>query len=526
MSVDAVREGVAGPKWDPPRPLPDRELPPVPPFDDDLLPDELRLWVQDISERMQVAPDIVAVAAMCGLGIVCANARTIHPKRYDTGWRVYPNLWGAAVATPGSKKSPAIKPIESMLDLLEKGERERHEKLAADMTAKTLLAKLKRDALERDVKSSLKRDAAVMTESEIADRLRADAPDPIQNCRLRHLKFTDATIEKIAELVQSGRRRSRPAMVWNDELIFLLRSFDKQGHEADRAFYMAAWGVSNHKVDRIMRGSTRVVDLAIGLFGNMTPGTLEKYVRETITGEGKDGFLQRLQLLVYPDSKADWTYVDRPPVATARYRALRVFERLFAIDDDDEDGKPPALHFSREAQEFFNCWLEDLERRLAVPENKGGWDEARQSHYSKYRSLMPALALVWHLASCEGNENQSVSLIAAQRAAQWCAYLAAHAERVYSLANDSSSVERKLIDRIESGELATKVPMSNIRRRWFQSVRSHDFEEACERLQSYGWLVLEPMPSGKPGRPPMMVTINPAARVEVLAEVAADAVAS
>lgn len=75
-------------EWPEPRPLPGRTMTPVPVFDLELLPRELRWYVHDVAERMQVAIDIPAIAAMCALAIVAANARTIHPKRYDN-WRVY-----------------------------------------------------------------------------------------------------------------------------------------------------------------------------------------------------------------------------------------------------------------------------------------------------------------------------------------------------------------------------------------------------------------------------------------------------
>src|SRR5882672_1414962 len=52
------------PPWQTPSPLSDQHLLPVPAFDFELLPADLRAWVADIAERMQVAPDLVAVAAM------------------------------------------------------------------------------------------------------------------------------------------------------------------------------------------------------------------------------------------------------------------------------------------------------------------------------------------------------------------------------------------------------------------------------------------------------------------------------
>jgi hypothetical protein len=53
----------------------------------------------------------------------------------------------------------------------------------------------------------------------------------------------------------------------------------------------------------------------------------------------------------------------------------------------------PALHFDHAAQEIFDGWLGDLEKRLRA----GGEHEAFESHLAKYKKLMPALALLGHL---------------------------------------------------------------------------------------------------------------------------------
>ena len=55
--------------WPDPIPLRD-ELPSVLPMNPTLLPSQLRGWVQDIAERMNCPPDLVAVPAMVSAGAV------------------------------------------------------------------------------------------------------------------------------------------------------------------------------------------------------------------------------------------------------------------------------------------------------------------------------------------------------------------------------------------------------------------------------------------------------------------------
>src|SRR5262249_51236635 len=136
------------PEWQPPTPLSDQRLRPVPPFDPDLLPIDLRGIVMDTAERMQVAPDLPAVAAMCALGAVAANARTIYPKRNDTGWRVYTNLWGCPVAPAGSMKSPAAAVFERLLNKLEMRARDNYERSQLQAKADAMIAEAAHRALK------------------------------------------------------------------------------------------------------------------------------------------------------------------------------------------------------------------------------------------------------------------------------------------------------------------------------------------------------------------------------------------
>ena len=92
--------------WPAPQPIPSG-LPPVPAFDERLLPSALAPWVADIAERAQCPPDFVAVGALVAAAAVIGRQVAIRPKRADD-WTVIPNLWGLAVGRPGLMKSAAL----------------------------------------------------------------------------------------------------------------------------------------------------------------------------------------------------------------------------------------------------------------------------------------------------------------------------------------------------------------------------------------------------------------------------------
>ena len=89
-----------------PDPIPLRgELPPVAPFDAELLPSRLRPWVADIAERMTCPMDLVAIPAMIAAGSLIGRRVGIRPQR-RTNWLEVGNLWGVRCRTSRQPKKP------------------------------------------------------------------------------------------------------------------------------------------------------------------------------------------------------------------------------------------------------------------------------------------------------------------------------------------------------------------------------------------------------------------------------------
>jgi putative DNA primase/helicase len=108
--------------------------------------------------------------------------------------------------------------------------------------------------------------------------------------------------------------------------------------------------------------------------------------------------MQRFQLAVWPDAPATWRNVDRWPDGAAKERAANVFRRLAVLDAEtlgaERDGDIlQFLRFNPGAQSLFDDWRADLERRL----RSGIEHPAIEAHLAKYRSLVPAIALICHL---------------------------------------------------------------------------------------------------------------------------------
>jgi hypothetical protein len=327
----------------------------------------------------------------------------------------------------------------------------------------------------------------------------------------------DATIEKIAEIL---RDNPDGILYYRDELMGWLRSLDKAGREADRAFYLEAWnGNGSFSVDRIGRGSLHVPAVCVSVLGGIQPGPLTTYVTDALEeAEKADGLLQRFQVLVYPDLRG-YDPVDRWPDLQAKNRAYDVFKNLANLHAEDfgaradEDDNVPYIRFDAEAQEIFDGWRAEFEPRFR--EAAGEYPAAIESHFMKYRSLFASLALIFEAVDfVDGAEGagKAVRKTSALRAAAWCEYLESHAMRVYSPTLDVATVAAKtLLDRIEVGDVEHGAKVREIyRSQWSQLTMPEEVAVAIEVLEEHGWVrqvTAKPGPRG--GRPSEVLHVHP-----------------
>ena len=500
----AAREDDGGDgAWAEPAPLPDG-LPPVDHFDPALLPGPLRGWVSDVSERMQVPPDFCAAGAVVVAASLVGRTVGIRPKRLDD-WTVVPNLWGAVVGNPAMLKSPALAEAMHPLDRLVARARDAYRAAAEDHEIEAATVEALRVGIKEQIKNAAKKGDEAAIRKHVVRLKKTPAPD---EPRPKRYKTEDPTTEKLAELLI---KNTRGLLVHRDELSGWLRSLDKQGREADRAFYLESWnGTGSFEIDRIGRGSLHVPALCVSILGGIQPGPLRSYVYEGARGgKGADGLLQRFQLLVWPDPpKGPWRNVDRLPDAEAKERAFAVYEGLDALSPE-RDGVP-ALRFTPDAQEVFDGWRGELEARL-----RGGGELSPplESHLAKYRSLMPSLALVFHLVSVVDGTAEAaggVGAEAALRAASWCGYLETHARRLYASAEDAAlEGARALLGRIRKGDVRDGSTVREVYRgrEWSRLSTPEEVNAAAAVLEDHGWLHVEKVATG--GRPALKLRLHP-----------------
>jgi len=489
--------------WPEPIPLPDG-LPPVKPLHPEMIPLPLRGWLMDIADRMQIPPDFSAAAAVVALGSIIGRGCGIHPKRHDD-WLVVPNLWGAVVGRPSLMKTPAVSEAHRHLVRLESEAREAYLNATQEFEIDREIQKVTRSAINDDIKKAVKSGRSDKIDEAREKLLALTLDEP----KRQRFQTQDGTVEKIGELLNEN---PRGLLVNRDELIGWFRSLDRDSREGDRAFYLEAWnGNRGFTYDRIGRGTMDIAALCISIFGAITPGPLSSYVYQANRGgNGDDGLLQRFQVFVWPDAPAEWKNVDRFPDTGEKNRAWEIFKLLSGDIPGaviEEGAAIPALRFSPAGQEVFDSWRHDLEMRLRSDHSL---TPALESHLTKYRKLMPSLALIFHLVDvADENEPGAVSEQAAFMAAAWCDYLESHAYRMYGgMVAPGMEEAREISKHLRRGAIRDGATLREIwRPQWSKLTSSEEVKAGIEVLIEYDWLTVEKEQTG--GRPTERIRLNP-----------------
>ena len=521
---EKMREGVAeiGPgreePWPPRAALPEPE--PVPVMPDDMISQPLRPWLADVAGRACVPLEVPVMPAIAGLSIVVGRRLGIRPETFDD-WLVVPNLWGLIAAPPGWLKSYAFSEGMAPLNRLSSAAWDDYKATLKD--AEALLARLEAEV------SALKAQMQAVAKGKLADKASGDSRSleslqeelaqklaELEQSKPRPKRYltSDATVAKLGELIEAN---PRGLAVLRDEITGFLRSLDREDSAGDREFYLEAWNGCGapYPVDRIGRGSILLPPLCLSVFGGIQPGKLRTYVADAISnGVGADGLLQRFQLAVYPDHLGQWTRPESWPNKAAKARAFAIFEaldqmRVPAADDGDDVF---ALRFDRDGQRLFDAWREKLEN----PRLRSGKLDAFPafaSHLSKYRSLMPSLALLFHLvdlaeASVARHEpliirpGEQVSGHAVQLAARWCDFLELHARKIFAPELEAElTAARALAAKLEAGKVPDGTSPRDIARHEWSGLKGPQVDMAISALEAAAWVRLETRGStgGRPG---------------------------
>ena len=480
------------------------ELLAVPNLKETLIPEALRSWVLDTAERFQCPPDYFAAAALVEAGQLLGRKIAIRPKQHDN-WYEHANLWGGIVAPPGFMKSPAIREAFHPLFRLERKARTEYDDAKRTAEVDREIAESNRTIIRNRLRGKDLNDG----DRERFARQLSEVTFEEPVCR-RYI-VNDVTVEKVGELLNQN---PNGLGLLCDELSGWMGQMEQPEYVNARAFYLSAWsGKTAYTYDRIGRGSLFIEAACLSVFGALVPGTLERYLRATFSGERADGFIQRFQLLVYPDLPSRWVYVDRPIEEAARARAFHVLERLGSLTSADfhaveVEEEAPFVRFTAAAQ---SVWMGAHEWCMGLARSKDEHPVLR-SHFSKYPKLLAALALLFHgLRLADGHAIEAIEKESIDLAWAWAQYLEGHARRIYQLAlNPGETAARLIAEKLREQRLPNPFSVRELQHKEWTGLRAKgDVLAGLEVLEECSWVRSEPPAPGKTGRPSSRFWINP-----------------
>ncbi|MET3560756.1 hypothetical protein ABID39_001467 [Bartonella japonica] len=404
---------------------------PVEPFDPLQLPMPFIDYVYDVSQRQQAPMDFIAVSALCALAAVIGNGVRVAPKQHDD-WIVVPNLWGALIGQPSTMKTPtmraALAPITCLQkqwykDWLKQKERQEIEEILETLDK----SEKKKQAHKAIKKGDLETARALLSETLSKNNAHDD--------EISRFIVNDTSVEKLGELLKEN---PRGLLMVRDELSGFLTDMERKEYQSDRAFYLEAFnGDGQFTYDRIGRGTIFIPNATVSIIGGIQPSRILPFIRNVLYGKGNDGFLQRFQMLVWPNETKDWKWVDRYP----NREAWETYEEAFRSLYDKPLGSPEhplVMRFAPKAQEIFREWMQKIFKEA----KENNLSESLQAHLLKMPKTIASLALIFELLDSGRFE---IGLYAITTALRWEKYLLSHVKRLYAAADSLATEGAKLI---------------------------------------------------------------------------------
>jgi putative DNA primase/helicase len=303
-------------------------------------------------------------------------------------------------------------------------------------------------------------------------------------------------------------------LMHRDELVSLLSDLSREEKASARGFFLQAWnGTSSYIFDRIGRGRVEIDNVCLSVLGSTQPAKAAPFFYDANNGgAGDDGLIQRFGLVVWPDHNKDWVPSDEGANLTAMNRAHHVFQELDALNKDNiQSGSYSLLEKSRIELEFdqaaldqFVEWRTCLERDLRSDK----YPPALESHFSKYRKLVPSIALLFYLAD-EGRA--AVNLDSLNRAIRLSEHLKSHALRAYSSGSVATKeAATRILKKIQSKDLVDGFTARTVYCKDWAGLRDPKIVgSALDLLAEFGYLQEVPVKPKAGGRPTTTYKINP-----------------
>ena len=365
------------------------------------MPEGCRRLIEEAAAAIGCPPEFVGLPMLSVLAAAIGNSRVLKLKG---GWEEGAAIYGAIIAEPGEKKTPALKVALEPAKRAQAALKKKYQRAEDEY---------KREQREYEVD---KKDAAKAGEP---------APPPPQEPTMERTLVDDTTVERLAGLQAEN---PRGVVVIRDELSGWARAMDQYkqgGRGADRQFWLSAWSNSYVSVDRKSQPHPLIVSRPfVALFGAIQPSVLPEL------GDGReDGLLDRF-LFAYPEAEiSGWSDAEISEDVKSSYASL--YTKLLSLSmptDEYGDPEPVRIHFAPDAKEVLKETINELRREMYAP----GFPARLKGPWSKLEGYFARLTLI--LATARAADEDTAERVKARdvlAAVVLLDYFKNHARRVY-----------------------------------------------------------------------------------------------
>jgi hypothetical protein len=285
-----------------------RVLLPAPELTDEATPSGWASWVRETAFEAHTLAGYVNLNLIVTATSAIGNVRTV----VATGsWYEPIILWGATVGVPAANKSGALNPFQ---DVMKRIERE------AEMAWKAECRRIERQH-----------------EMETANIRKGRKPKPPELPPMPRWRVVDTTTENLAE---RSAENPRGLYVCLDELSAWFGAMGRYGNQADRPFYLMAYGAQRYIRDRQSNPDKKpiVADrLSVSVCGPMVPEKLNKVFEDV-----NDGLIARFLF--------DWSEMV-PPRELERDTNAAVWQRMQTLQRALERLRNLPFEYDRQRRE-------------------------------------------------------------------------------------------------------------------------------------------------------------------------------
>lgn len=414
-----------------------------------MFPDTFSEYIfQEAKAINNTSPDYLAVSVLVSAASLIGGSAKISPKEFDKSWEIKPTLWAMVVGDPSSYKTPlmnkGLAPLRHAQDKLDK---------ALDSGGDTLSSSS--DGYEKE-----------------------------------DIIVTDATPEALLVKLQS---HPRGVLLFRDELSGVFAAMTKSGREHERALLLEGFNASDspYTQERIGRDKVVIECVHLNLLGGIQPKILTPILKARKDGKEDDGFLERIQLAVYPEIN-NLTYTDIVLDDKIKEKTNDIFLKLAQLRNREH----VTFNFDKDAQLIWNDWsikFHDSLTKLTTNE---------QSMEVKYPALLAKLSLVFHICSEAGSCNNSyfnpddkIKSASINMALEWLDYLRSHSSKISSLvsSNTDPSVDALINNLPKLNGSFTKQKLGQ--KDWKHLTNSVDRNRAILFLEEFGYIKLIDKPN-------------------------------